>query len=330
MSSVKKPDSDLLYLRLNAALTQSGSIQQCATWTNLTSNVRAQIRILSFLKLAGTQPGCTALCWLTLFAKCPTPLQTDRLKDAAYVLQSSLPGNSNSVCKYISMYSDSEKAVITFLEQFITPQLSWHWLRVHETIFTCHRQWEQHRRLKIRYRLDGPGFEPGRGRKFSSQNPFWLSLEPTQPACSTDTGVYARRKSGLCVMLTFHLQLLPRLRMIGAIRLFPLYASTASTEPIYLLPSSHCAWLRMKQQFVATHQTGQVWQILDRPTCKHVMFLRHYRAKHFFCGYYVLTGSVFLVLRESQFDELLLHYIRISKGKDKVRPRRGHEGPEGE
>jgi hypothetical protein len=55
----------------------------------------------------------------------------------------------------------------------------------------------------------------------------------------------------------------------------------------------------MKQQFVITHgdtilqETEKTWSILKRPTMKHVMFLKKYKDRQFFCGHNILTEGMF-------------------------------------
>jgi len=50
----------------------------------------------------------------------------------------------------------------------------------------------------------------------------------------------------------------------------------------------------MQRQFVITHtyavlrETGRVWQIINRPTLKHVMFLGKYNEKQFFCEHNIV------------------------------------------
>ena len=39
----------------------------------------------------------------------------------------------------------------------------------------------------------------------------------------------------------------------------------------------------------------KTWQILNRPTFKHVMFLRKCKEKQFLCGYKILTEGVFVI-----------------------------------
>ena len=56
----------------------------------------------------------------------------------------------------------------------------------------------------------------------------------------------------------------------------------------------------MEEQFVVTYRHSdllkreKIWQILNRPKLKHVMFLRNYKEKHFFCGHDILTYLVFM------------------------------------
>ena len=68
------------------------------------------------------------------------------------------------------------------------------------------------------------------------------------------------------------------------------------------------------QQFVVTHryivlqETGKTWQIIDRPTFKHIVFLRKYKRKQFFYGHNILTEGVLVTElssdAESQYDEM--------------------------
>jgi hypothetical protein len=57
----------------------------------------------------------------------------------------------------------------------------------------------------------------------------------------------------------------------------------------------------VKQQFVITHQfrifqeTENTWLILNRTALKHVMFLRQYKDKQFFCGHNILTEGLFVM-----------------------------------
>ena len=55
----------------------------------------------------------------------------------------------------------------------------------------------------------------------------------------------------------------------------------------------------MKQQFAVTQryavleETEKTWQILNKPTFKHVVFFRKYKQKQFFfCGYKILMEGV--------------------------------------
>jgi hypothetical protein len=58
----------------------------------------------------------------------------------------------------------------------------------------------------------------------------------------------------------------------------------------------------MKQQFVITHiyavlrETGKFWQIINRLTLKHAVFLGKYtyKEKHFFFGHNIVREDVFV------------------------------------
>ena len=75
----------------------------------------------------------------------------------------------------------------------------------------------------------------------------------------------------------------------------------------------------MKQQFVVTHrytvlqETEKTWPILSRSSLKHVVFLRKYKEKHFFCGYTILTEGVFVTHLSSNAEISVWRIVWLTK-----------------
>jgi hypothetical protein len=73
----------------------------------------------------------------------------------------------------------------------------------------------------------------------------------------------------------------------------------------------------MKQQFVVIHlyivsqETEKTWQVLNRPTFKHVMFLWEYKESHIFCGHKILTEGVFVSQLSSSVEILIWRIVWV-------------------
>jgi hypothetical protein len=118
---------------------------------------------------------------------------------------------------------------------------------------------------------------------FNFQQEQWYFLNQFWQAVSVDYSIYASNPQSLSTIVLF---------LDGSVSRFGYNLDRSAKLSVITLP--------MKQQFVITHrhttlkERKKTRQILNRTTCKHVMFLQKYKKKQF-CGHNILTEGVFLI-----------------------------------